>query len=93
MTKTIYLKIEKLLDLLIQERTIEEGVDDIVYEEAERPSEIIQACAGAISVIDSMDDALMYNTDRERIKSIKRKCLRLTHESINAIYETNINED
>ena len=92
MTKTIYLKIEKLLDLLIQERTVQEG-EDIIYEEAERPSEIIQACAGAISVIDSMDDALMYNTDRERIKSIKRKCLRLTHESINAIYETNINED
>ena len=93
MTKTIYTKIDKLLDLLIKYfEPDESGEDEIIYEEPERPSEIISACANAMNVIDGLDEAMMSEADKQRIRSIRRKSLRLTNTAINAIYETNIEE-
>lgn len=48
-----YEKVNKVLELLIKYYDIGENSDEeLIYEEAERPSEIIAACANAMSVID-----------------------------------------
>jgi hypothetical protein len=96
MTKTIYTKIDKLLDLLIvhySPLSEQETADEILYEEAERPSEIITACANAMGVIDGLDVAMLNNADQKRVNKIRRKALRLTEISIDAIYDTNIEDN
>jgi hypothetical protein len=96
MTKTIYTKIEKLLDVMtayFSPATESEVAEELLYEEAERPSEIITACANAMGVIDGFDSAMMSKADEMRIKKIRRKALRLTEISIDAIYDTNIEDN
>ena len=95
MRKATFTKIDKLLDLLIDYFTpdkVEDG-DEFLYEEAERPSEIIQACANAVGMVDGMDTALMSKADERRVNKIRRRALRLTEEALDAIYETNITEN
>jgi len=96
MRKTTFTKIDKLLDALINfyaPEPIDDLVEDILYEEPERPSEIISACVNAIGVISEMDTAMMSKADENRIKKIRRKALRLTEISIDAIYDTNIEDN
>jgi len=96
MRKTTFTKIDKLLDALINfyaPEPIDDLVEDILYEEAERPSEIITACANAMGVIDGLDVGMLNNTDQKRVNKIRRKALRLTEISIDAIYDTNIEDN
>ena len=46
-----------------------------------------------MDVIDGIDTAMMSKADEMRVKKIRRKALRLTELSIDAIYDTNIEDN
>ena len=66
---------------------------ELIYEEAERPSEIIAACFNAIGIVDGYDIQMATKADQKRIEQIRRWALRLTHDALKSIYETNIEQD
>lgn len=68
----------------------EEIVEDLVYEEPERPSELIAASLNSLVVCDCYDIGMVDSEQKEMIEDIKRMALILVHTSLKNIYETNI---
>jgi len=68
---------------IIEEKIIEDEyeVNEIVYE-----SYIASACS-ALNSMAELDVELMNQTERNRVRSIKRKSLKIIHECINAMHD------
>jgi hypothetical protein len=66
--------------------------DEIIYEDAETPSEIVSIAWYSLSVAESYDYGMCSRSERKMIDEIKEMALKLTHQSIKLIYETNIEE-
>jgi hypothetical protein len=71
----------------------EEIADDIVYEEPERPSELIAASLNSFVVCDCYDYGMADSEEKAMIDDIKRMALVLVHTSLKNIYETNIEQE
>lgn len=65
----------------------EYDVNEIVYE-----SYIASACS-ALNSMAELDVELMNQTERNRVRSIKRKSLKIIHECINAMHDELFGED
>lgn len=64
-----------------------EEVEEIYYEDLERPSEVIGACYYAVAICESYDYGMASKADRKMIDEIKDMTLFLTHKSLKEIYE------
>lgn len=69
------------------EEVEEYDVNEIVYE-----SYIASACS-ALNSMAELDVELMNQTERNRVRSIKRKSLKIIHECINAMHDELFGED
>lgn len=69
------------------EQEEEYEVTEIVYE-----SYIASACA-ALNSMAELDVELMNNTERNRVRSIRRKSLKIIHECINAMHDELFGDD
>jgi hypothetical protein len=66
--------------------------EELIYEDAETPSEIVSIAWYSLSVAESYDYGMCSRSERKMIDEIKEMALKLTHQSIKTIYETNIEE-
>jgi hypothetical protein len=66
--------------------------EELIYEEPERPSEIITSAVNSLSVCEFYDYGMASKEEKEMIDDIKRMALILVHISFKSIYEANIEE-
>lgn len=76
-----------------RESTLEEQEQEIIYEEPTRTSEYIASAFNALNSVTDMDTALMTNSDKERVKRIKRKSLRIIDYCLSCLYDELFDED
>jgi hypothetical protein len=73
-------------DLIIGEENTEEVTEEIQMDFTSN-SEYIQSCYFALTSVEDIDTAIISKADELRIKSIKRKCLRIIYECVTEMYD------
>jgi len=76
-----------------REGTLEEQEQEIIYEEPTRTSEFIASAYNALNSVAEMDTALMTNTDKDRVKRIRRKSLRIIDHCLSLLYDELFDEE
>jgi hypothetical protein len=85
------MKDEKVNKAEVPEQSDE--IEEIIYEEELPWSEVLQCVFAAFSSIEDIDMELASPMDRQRIRRIKRKGLRLIDAGINEIYAEKFESD
>jgi len=76
-----------------RESTLEEQEQPFVYEDATTTPEYIACAFNAINAVADMDTALMTNTDKDRVKRIRRKSLRIIDHCLSLLYDELFEEE
>jgi len=69
------------------ESTLDEQEQPLVYEDATTTPEYIACAFNAINAVSDFDTAIMTESDKQRIKRIKRKSIRIIDYCLGILYD------
>lgn len=75
------------MDENIEKEGLDEEVLDFVEMEAYSPHDNIGAAYNALNAVEGLDDAIMTEQDKRRVRQIRRWSLKIIHQSLKDIHE------